>query len=414
MKPLAVIDVETTGLHSTHYDKIVEVAAVLLVPGQGITSEITTLVNPERDVGPTHIHNIAASDVINAPRFFEIASELADFMSGAVALAGHNVRFDVSFLRAEFGKIGIEMPEYTALDTRYLAGGGTLLSCCQEYGVDFTGQAHAALYDARATACLLEKLLTKTPDILGDYSSWLAPHWPVVNSPRRAFLPRTKGCSVVTTPTYIQRLAECIPATSVKGARSEGEEDYRALLWNVLEDGRVEEVEGDSLVATAVRWGLTRDQVKAIHLEYMQQLAKAAWADRRVTDTERREILTAAQLLGFGVLSENQLRDLLNATENADNLNETAPLNESLAGKTVCFTGECTCCFQGKMITREMAEHVVTEKGLRVMPSVTKKLDLLVVADPNTQSGKAKKAQKYGIRIIHEPVFWRTLGITVD
>ena len=66
------------------------------------------------------------------------------------------------------------------------------------------------------------------------------------------------------------------------------------------------------------------------------------------------------------------------------------------------------------MITREMAEHIVTEKGLRVMPSVTKKLDLLVVADPNTQSGKAKKAQKYGIRIIHEPVFWRTLGITVD
>jgi DNA polymerase-3 subunit epsilon len=48
------------------------------------------------------------------------------------------------------------------------------------------------------------------------------------------------------------------------------------------------------------------------------------------------------------------------------------------------------------------------------MPSVTKELDLLVVADPNTQSGKAKKARKYGTRIVHEPVFWRSLGIAVD
>jgi hypothetical protein len=36
------------------------------------------------------------------------------------------------------------------------------------------------------------------------------------------------------------------------------------------------------------------------------------------------------------------------------------------------------------------------------------------VADPNTQSGKAKKARQYGIRIVHEPVFWRSLGVPID
>jgi DNA polymerase-3 subunit epsilon len=61
-----------------------------------------------------------------------------------------------------------------------------------------------------------------------------------------------------------------------------------------------------------------------------------------------------------------------------------------------------------------MAEQIASKKGLQVMPSVTKKLDLLVVADPNTQSGKANKARQYGIRIVHEPVFWRVLGLVVD
>jgi DNA polymerase-3 subunit epsilon len=42
---------------------------------------------------------------------------------------------------------------------------------------------------------------------------------------------------------------------------------------------------------------------------------------------------------------------------------------------------------------------------------VTKRLDLLVVADPDTQSGKARKAQDYGVRIMAEPAFWNALRV---
>jgi DNA polymerase-3 subunit epsilon len=55
----------------------------------------------------------------------------------------------------------------------------------------------------------------------------------------------------------------------------------------------------------------------------------------------------------------------------------------------------------------------VRAAGLEVADSVTKKLDILVVADPHTQSGKARKARQYGTRIVHEPVFWQMLGVTV-
>ena len=65
-------------------------------------------------------------------------------------------------------------------------------------------------------------------------------------------------------------------------------------------------------------------------------------------------------------------------------------------------------------MTRELATELATQRGLVVVESVTKNLDLLVVADPLTQSGKAKKARKYGIRVIHEPVFWKVLGLAIE
>jgi DNA polymerase-3 subunit epsilon len=80
----------------------------------------------------------------------------------------------------------------------------------------------------------------------------------------------------------------------------------------------------------------------------------------------------------------------------------------------VCFTGEFQCSYQGQTISRELAEELSTNAGLQVADSVTKKLDILVVADPQSQSGKAKKARQYGIRILHEPVFWKSLGVEVQ
>ena len=58
--------------------------------------------------------------------------------------------------------------------------------------------------------------------------------------------------------------------------------------------------------------------------------------------------------------------------------------------------------------------NLAEKAGLHVLTSVTKKCDLLVLADPHSQSAKAKRARQYGIRIIHEPVFWKTIDVHVD
>ena len=57
---------------------------------------------------------------------------------------------------------------------------------------------------------------------------------------------------------------------------------------------------------------------------------------------------------------------------------------------------------------------MASDAGLEVRASVTKKLELLVVADPDTQSIKARKAREYGVRIMAEAAFWRALGLPVE
>ena len=37
-----------------------------------------------------------------------------------------------------------------------------------------------------------------------------------------------------------------------------------------------------------------------------------------------------------------------------------------------------------------------------------------MVADPDSLSGKAKKARQYGIRILQEAVFWKMIGVKID
>jgi DNA polymerase-3 subunit epsilon len=186
----------------------------------------------------------------------------------------------------------------------------------------------------------------------------------------------------------------------------------------VLEDRRVDKEEGQSLFEVATRWGLSANRISEIHRDYLQRLAIAALVDGVVTDSERRDMSLVAHLLGVDHLALEGI--LQTAKQNLSGKGKSSlPVTISigptdLSGKRVCFTGECQCRLKGEAITRELATELATQSGLVVVESVTKKLDLLVVADPLTQSGKAKKAQKYGIRVMHEPVFWKVVGLAIE
>jgi DNA polymerase-3 subunit epsilon len=152
----AVIDVETTGLRWKG-DRVIEVAVVRLDASGNVLSEFSTLVDPERNPGATHIHGLSAEDLEGAPRFAQVLGELIRHLDGAV-IVGHNVMFDISFLREELLRTGMTVPMFPFLCTRDLTqvvfpklGEYRLAACCRAFKI-IQGTEHQALEDARATA----------------------------------------------------------------------------------------------------------------------------------------------------------------------------------------------------------------------------------------------------------------------
>jgi DNA polymerase-3 subunit epsilon len=101
------VDLETTGANAAH-DRITEIGVVRIEDGQ-VVDTWSSLVNPGCDI-PSPIQaftGISNEMVSDAPRFSQVATCLLEKLRGAVFVA-HNARFDYSFLRAEFRKLGVD------------------------------------------------------------------------------------------------------------------------------------------------------------------------------------------------------------------------------------------------------------------------------------------------------------------
>jgi len=419
MPLISVIDCETTGLNAARHDRVIEIAAVVIDPDGDVVREFVSLINPGRDVGKTSLHGITASDVADAPRFEQIAGHLAQTLDGTIALAGHNVSFDHRFLRCEFDRAGVAIPDISTLCTMRIAGGGNLECCCRDLGIEFDPDgAHSALEDARAAARLLASL-RREGLVSADELLAMAPvAWPHVSHAVATPLPRALARQRASeAPGYLRRILSHAGPFCVMAIGEEAALEYSGLLERVLEDRHIDQREGEALVTLAGSLGLDGDAIRLLHEAYLERLVVAALADSVITPLEQRDLESVGRLLG---VDDEQLADMImrcsrtRAGNPAPSPSGVAPAAESLAGKRVCFTGESICTQGGVTITRERAAALGEAAGIETADSVTKKLDILVVADPHTQSGKARKARQYGKRIIHEPIFWQMLGVAVD
>lgn len=154
-----VVDVETTGGRAVN-DRVTEIGAVKVRGGKTI-AEWHSLINPERRIPAmiTSLTGITNAMVADAPRFAEIADDLAQFLSGAVFVA-HNVNFDHSFIAGEFRRLErrFHAPKLCTCASmrKYYPGHGSygLGPLSREYGIRLENH-HRALDDARAAAELL-------------------------------------------------------------------------------------------------------------------------------------------------------------------------------------------------------------------------------------------------------------------
>jgi len=104
-----VIDIETTGLSPHRGHRIIEIGAIALEDGR-LAEEFCSLVKIDRKIPPEvqRIHGITDEMLAGEPGAEEILPRLYDFLGDGVIVA-HNARFDLGFLRHEFGRLSLHL-----------------------------------------------------------------------------------------------------------------------------------------------------------------------------------------------------------------------------------------------------------------------------------------------------------------
>ncbi|MGP5623367.1 DUF4011 domain-containing protein [Candidatus Corynebacterium faecigallinarum] len=399
----AIVDVEATGF--SRNDRILEIAVVHADPDGTVTGRWSTLLNPGRHIPNSDIHGITAGDITGAPRFADIAAELAEQLTGRIFVA-HNVPFDSRMIAAEFSRIGVSGHPFdgASLCTLSLTGqllptaGRGLSTALAAVGIT-NSHAHAALGDAEATADLLHHFLTCFPNDLAIDLAYLSPvELPVadiaaLSGGARAALHNRTDATQTNDGTWLNRVASGLPIV--------GEDDadaYLDLLTTAMLDRQLSVHEIDALTACAADLGLGREQVRDLHTSFLRQLAVLAWADGIVTPEERDELYFIAGALD---VPASEVSRLLEAPATEGDAVPVSGLHLA-PGDRVTFTGETE-------IPRTVWESRATAAGLDV-GGVTKKSVLLVAADPDSFSRKAEKARNLGVPVVSETGFARLLG----
>jgi len=158
-----VLDTETTGLHASLGDRVIEIGCIELI-GRSISERhFHRYVNPERDIdeGAAKVHGLTGEFLADKPRFAEIAKEFVEYVSGAELII-HNAAFDVEFIDREFSLIGFKKigeicPSIvdTLAMARELHPGkrNGLDALCERYAISNSHRTlHGALLDARLLA----------------------------------------------------------------------------------------------------------------------------------------------------------------------------------------------------------------------------------------------------------------------
>lgn len=102
-----VLDLETTGLNAKR-NAITEVTAIRYKNGEEV-DKYSTLVKPTEPITEEseQITGISNEMVRNAPALVIVLSELSEFVGVAPIIVGHNVSFDIGFLREKCVQMGL-------------------------------------------------------------------------------------------------------------------------------------------------------------------------------------------------------------------------------------------------------------------------------------------------------------------
>lgn len=169
-----VLDTETTGLDPASGDRVVEIGAVELLNHLPTGRTYQQYINPQRAMPKEafEVHGLGDDFLRDKPVFAKIGQQFLDFI-GTDRLIIHNASFDMKFLNAELGWMGLPpIPAAQALDTLAIArkkfpgSPASLDAMCRRFGIDTASRSfHGALLDSEILAeVYLELIGGRQPD----------------------------------------------------------------------------------------------------------------------------------------------------------------------------------------------------------------------------------------------------------
>lgn len=201
-----VLDTETTGFEPAEGHRIVEIGAVELFNHVPTGRTYHQYVNPERAMPAEAyaVHGLGDEFLRDKPRFAEVAGAFLDFIGTESQLVIHNAAFDMKFLNAELGWLGLPpiMME-RAVDTvaiarrKFPGSPASLDALCRRFGIDNSARdKHGALLDSELLAeVYLELIGGRQPGLVlslaagpqragDDRADWMPRPRPVPLPPR--------------------------------------------------------------------------------------------------------------------------------------------------------------------------------------------------------------------------------------
>ncbi len=169
-----VMDTETTGLDPDKGDRIVEIGGVELLNHMPTGRTYHQYINPERAMSQEafEVHGLGDDFLSDKPVFKSIAQEFLEFV-GDAKLVIHNASFDMKFINAELGWLGLKpLPYDQAIDTldiarrKFPGSPASLDALCRRFSIDNSARTlHGALLDSEILAeVYLELIGGRQPD----------------------------------------------------------------------------------------------------------------------------------------------------------------------------------------------------------------------------------------------------------
>lgn len=173
LRPVVFIDTETTGLD----ESVAEIIEIAIVRFSSVSQFVETGCYESKVImqNPLAAHPRALEVNGYTPERWKdakepgvVLDEIAPFLAGKPYLIGHNIGFDMKFLREMYRRADRKMPstDYHTVDTvtlawpAFVAGhidGVSLEKVCNHLGISNDG-AHAAMADIRRTIAAYRRL----------------------------------------------------------------------------------------------------------------------------------------------------------------------------------------------------------------------------------------------------------------